>query len=219
MMKMMNCFCGMVDRRKALSLISSRDHCQRFSPSRISDTPRARFEPAQNQKLCSSDNHYTTAPLNEVVQSALIQNDKFELPDGYCTISDIQDYFEYIIKKHETMTNNSPIEIFICEIKKIITFKIKTACYLEILISETMKFIRSTENKITKDKNEENVPHLEITEVILVSFNFVNNDDQQDSRVLYTFVPYRLFDQLLEISQTNFIFLTTYDSQFSYIEV
>ena len=48
MMKMMNCFCGMVDRRKAFSLISSWDHCQRSSPSRISDTPRAGFEPAQN---------------------------------------------------------------------------------------------------------------------------------------------------------------------------
>ena len=65
MMMMMNCFCGMVDRRKAFSLISSRDHCQRSSPSRISDTPRAGFEPAQNlssgfcwMKLCSSDNHY-----------------------------------------------------------------------------------------------------------------------------------------------------------------
>ena len=48
MMMMMNCFCGMVDRRKAFSLISSRDHCQRSSPLRISDTLRARFEPAQN---------------------------------------------------------------------------------------------------------------------------------------------------------------------------
>ena len=48
MMMMMNCFCGMIDRRKASSLISSRDHCQRSSPSRISDTPRAGFEPAQN---------------------------------------------------------------------------------------------------------------------------------------------------------------------------
>ena len=48
MMMMMNCSCGMVDRRKAFSLISSRDRCQRFSPSRISDTPRAGFEPAQN---------------------------------------------------------------------------------------------------------------------------------------------------------------------------
>ena len=48
MIVMMNCFCGMVNRRKAFSLISSRDHCQRSSPSRISDTPRAGFKPAQN---------------------------------------------------------------------------------------------------------------------------------------------------------------------------
>ena len=48
LMMMMNCYCGMVDRRKAFSLISSRDHCQRSSPSRISDTPRAGFKPAQN---------------------------------------------------------------------------------------------------------------------------------------------------------------------------
>ena len=51
MMMMINCFCGMVDRQKVLSLISSQDHCQRFSPSRISDTPRAGFEPAQNLSL------------------------------------------------------------------------------------------------------------------------------------------------------------------------
>ena len=51
MMMMMNCICGMVDRRKAFSLISSRDHCQRSSPSRISNTPRAGFEPAENLSL------------------------------------------------------------------------------------------------------------------------------------------------------------------------
>ena len=54
-----------------------------------------------------------------------------------------------------------------------------------------MKLLASTENKITKDKNSENVPHLEITEVVLVNFNIVNNDYQQDLRVLYTFVPNR----------------------------
>ena len=48
MMMIMKCFCGIIDRRKGFSLISSRDHCQRSSPSRISDTPRAGFEPAQN---------------------------------------------------------------------------------------------------------------------------------------------------------------------------
>ena len=77
MMMMMNCFCAMVDRRKAFSLISSRDYCQRSSPSRISDTPRAGFEPVQNlssgfvEVLCSSDNHYTTAPLYLCVHISL----------------------------------------------------------------------------------------------------------------------------------------------------
>ena len=60
-----------------------------------------------------------------------------------------------------------------------------------------MKFLGSTENKITKDKSCENVPHLEITEVVLVHCNIVNNDYQQDSRVLYTFVPNKPFDSLL----------------------
>ena len=69
-----------------------------------------------------------------------------------------------------------------------------------------MKLLGSTENKITKDKNGENVPHLEITEVVLVDCNIVNNDYQQDSRVLYTFAPNKPFASLLEISSTNHIF-------------
>ena len=74
MMMITNCFCGMADRRKAFSLISSRDHCQRFSPLRISDATRAGFEPAQNlisgfcwMKLCNSDNHYIKLPLFHLV--------------------------------------------------------------------------------------------------------------------------------------------------------
>ena len=69
-----------------------------------------------------------------------------------------------------------------------------------------MKLLGSTESEITKDKNCENVPHLEITEVILVHCNIFNNDYQQDSGVLYTFVPNKSFDQLLDISPKNFIF-------------
>ena len=82
-----------------------------------------------------------------------------------------------------------------------------------------MKLLESTENKITKDKNGENVPHLEITEVILVHCNIVNNDYQQDSRVLYTFVPNKLFGSLLEISPTNHIFLKTFNSEYDEIKV
>ena len=84
---------------------------------------------------------------------------------------------------------------------------------------KTMDLLRSTENKITKDKNGENVPHLEITEVVLVHFDIVNNDYQQDSRILYTFVPNRPFGNLLEIEKTNFIPLNTFNSEFSYIDV
>ena len=82
-----------------------------------------------------------------------------------------------------------------------------------------MKLLGSTENKITKVKNSENVPHLEITEVVLLLCNIVNNDYQQDSRVLYTFVPNKPFGSLLEISSINHIFLKTFNSEFQDIEV
>ena len=82
-----------------------------------------------------------------------------------------------------------------------------------------MKLLRSIENKITKDKNDDNVLHLEITEVLLVHCNIVNNDYQQDSRVLYTFVPNKPFGSLLEISPTNHIFSKTFSSEFQDTEV
>ena len=76
-----------------------------------------------------------------------------------------------------------------------------------------MKLLGSTESKITKDKNGENVPHPEITEVVLVHCNMVNNDYQQDSRVLYTFVPNKSLGSLLDISPSNHIFLKTFNSE------
>ena len=82
-----------------------------------------------------------------------------------------------------------------------------------------MKLLGSTKNKIIKDKNGENVPHLEITEVVLVHCNIVNNDYQQDSRILYTFLPNKLFSSLLEISPTNHIFLKILNSEYDEIKV
>ena len=82
-----------------------------------------------------------------------------------------------------------------------------------------MKLLGSTKNKITKDKNGENVPYLEITEVVLVHCNTLNNDYQQDSRVLYIFVPNKSFGQLLDISPKKFIVLKAFDWEFPYIEV
>ena len=82
-----------------------------------------------------------------------------------------------------------------------------------------MKLLGGIKNQINKDKIGENVPHLEITEVILVHCSIVNNDYQQDSIVLYTFVPNKPFGSLLEISSTNHIFLKTFISQYDEIKV
>ena len=82
-----------------------------------------------------------------------------------------------------------------------------------------MKWLGSTENKVTKDENGENVPHLEITEVVLVLCNIVINDYQQDLRVLHTFVPNKPFCSLLEISPKTHIFLKTFSSEFQDIIV
>ena len=84
---------------------------------------------------------------------------------------------------------------------------------------ETMELLGSIENKVTKDKNGENMPNLEITEVVLVNCNIVNNDYQQDSRVLDTFVPNKSFGSLLKISPTNHIFLKTFNSEYDEIKV
>ena len=151
--------------------------------------------------------------------SAPTWNEESELIDGSHSVLDIQDYFEYTLKKHEIVTDNPSIRIYINKIENRITFKIKTGYYLELLTSETMKLLGRTKIKITKDENGENVPRLEITEVVLIHCNIVNNDYQQDSRVLYTFVPNRSFDDLLDISPKNIIFLKTFNSEFSYTEV
>ena len=81
-----------------------------------------------------------------------------------------------------------------------------------------MKLPESTKNETTKDKNDENVPRPEITEVTLIQCNLINNSYQKNSRALYTFVPNKLFCQL-EISSKSFIFLKIFSLQFSYVEV
>ena len=122
------------------------------------------------------------------------------------------------MKKHGENIDKPLTQIYVNKIKNRITFKIKDGYSLQLLTPETMKLLGSTKNKITKDKNGENVPHLEITEVVLVHCNIVNNDYQQDSRVLCTFVPNKPFGSLLEISLTNHIVLKTFNTEFQYIE-
>ena len=100
---------------------------------------------------------------------------------------------EFIIKKHETLKENSPIE--------------------------TMKLLGSTKKDVDKDKNGEDVPKLESVEVVLVHCNLVNNNYQQASKVLFTFVPNKQFGQLINIAPHSLTMLSTTNTEFSFIEV
>ena len=114
--------------------------------------------------------------------------------------------FLIYLKKYETVADNPSIIILLNKIENRITVKIKTGYYPEILTPETMKLIGNIINNINRDENDKNVPYLEVTEVVLVHWNIVNNDYQQDSRVLYTVLSNKSFGQLVDISPKNFIF-------------
>ena len=92
----------------------------------------------------------------------------------------------------EKRSVNHSIRIYINKIENRITFKIKTGYYLELLTPKTMKLLGSTKSKITKNENGKNVPKLEIS-VVLVLCNIVSSNYPQNSRLLYTFLPNKLF--------------------------
>ena len=108
------------------------------------------------------------------------------MPDGFYWISDTQDYFEFIIKKHEALSENPPIQTYLNKIKNRIIFKVKTGYKLELLSPEAIKLLGSTKNDVDKDKDGEDVPKLESVEVVLSHCNLVNNSYHQASKVLYT---------------------------------
>ena len=122
--------------------------------------------PKKNIALVNLSIYYTCKNIkseynnNKFKISALAWSETFDLPDGSYTIDDIQDYFEFIIKKHETLTDNPSIKIYSNKIKNRIVFKIKTGYKLELLTPETMKLLGSTNKVVDKDKNSENVNKL-----------------------------------------------------------
>ena len=132
---------------------------------------------------------------------------------------DIQGYFEFIIKKHETLTENPPVQIYVNKIKNRIVFKIKTGYKLELLAPETMKLLGSTKKDVDKDKNGENVPKLESAEVVLVHCNLVKNDYQHTSKKLFTFVSNKQFGQLINISPHSLTIMNTVNIEFYSVEV
>ena len=146
-------------------------------------------------------------------------NETFDLPDGSYYISEIRDYIEYIIKKHEKIKENAPILIYVNTINNGIVFNIKSGYKLELLSKEIMKLFGSTKDIIDADKNSENVPRLETVEVGLVHCNLVNNSYQQYSRLLFTFVPTKQYGQLISISPHSLVFLKAMNTEFSEIEI
>ena len=152
-------------------------------------------------------------------KSAPTWNDNFDLPHGSYCIADIQDYFEFIIKKHETLTENPPIQIYPNKIKNRIVFKIQTGYKLDLLTPETIKLLGSTKKDVDADKNSVNVPKLESVEVALVYWNLVKNDYQHKSKVLSSFVPNKQFGQLINISPLSLTMTNTVNTEFSFVEV
>ena len=181
--------------------------------------------PNKNMALANLSIYYTWKNIkseynnNKFKISAPTWNDTFDLPDGSYSISDIQDYFEFIIKKHETLTENPPVQIYPNKIKNRIVFKIKTGYKLELLTPETMKLLGSTKKDVDSDKNSENVPKLESVEVVLVHCNLVKNDYQHTSKVLFSFVPNKQFGQLINISPDSLTMKNTVNTDFSFVEV
>ena len=151
--------------------------------------------------------------------SAPTWNDTFDLLDGSSSVLEIQDYFEYIMKKHKTIADNLHVQIYVNKIKNRIIFKINTGYKLELFSPKTMRLLESSKKDIDQDKDGEIVPKLESAEVVLVHCNLVNNNYQQASKVLFTFVPNKQFGQLINISPHSLVMLKTTNTECSFIEV
>ena len=156
---------------------------------------------------------------NKFKISAPTWNDTFDLPDGSYSIVDIQDYFEFIIKKHETLAENPPAQIYPNKIKSRMVFKTKTDYKLELLTPKTMKLLGSVKKDVEKDKDCENVPKLESVDVVLVHCSLVKNDYQHTSKLLFTFVPNKQFGQLINISQHSLTMMNTVNTGFFSVEI
>ena len=177
--------------------------------------------PNKNVALANLSIYYTWKKIkseynnNKFKISTPTWNDTFDLPDGSYSVSDIQDYFEFIIKKHKTLTENTPIQIYPNKIKNIIVFKIKTGYKFKMLTLETTKSLGSTKKTLTKIK----IPKLKSVEVVLVHFNLAKNDYQHRSELLFTFVLNKQFGQLINISPHSLTMMNIVNTEFSYVEL
>ena len=139
--------------------------------------------------------------------------DQSGLSDGSYSVLDIQDYINYIIRKHETLTTNPPIHIYINRINNRLVFKIKYRYSLGLQTPETMKLLGSTKKLIDKTKNGKNALSLEVAEAVLVRCNLADNQYYQKSEVLFTFTSKKSYAYLLNTELNNLVFLKTYNTE------
>ena len=122
------------------------------------------------------------------------------------------------LKKHETVTENPPIQIDPNKIKNGIVFKTKTGYKLELLTPETMRLLVRTKKDVDADENSKNLPKLESVEVVLVHCSLVLNDYQNTSKVLFSFAPNKKLGQLINISPHSLAMMNTVNTEFSFVE-
>ena len=177
--------------------------------------------PNKNMALANLSIYYTWKNIkseyksNKFKISAPTWNDEFDLRNGCYSVSDIQYYFQYIIKKHETLADNPPVQIYLNKIKNRIIFKVKTGYKLELLTEETMQLLGSLKQVIDQNKNGEIMPRLETVEAVLVHCILVNNSYQ----VLFTLVLNKQFGQLITNTPHSPTMLKTINAEFSFIEI
>ena len=181
--------------------------------------------PNKNIALANLSIYYTWKNIksdynnNKFKITAPTWNDTFDVPDGSYSIAALQNYFKYIIKKHETIADISPVLTYVNNINNRIVFKIKSGYKLELLSKETMRLLGNTADAIDGDKNSELVPKLKSVDLVLVHCNLVNNSYQQASKVLFTFVTNKKYGQLITASPHSLIILKTVNTEFSFIEI
>ena len=132
----------------------------------------------------------------------------------FYSVSDIQNYVKFIIKKHETVTIIPPIHFYINGNNNRLVFKIKNWYKLELQTPETMKLFGSREKLIGKTKNGEKVPSLEVFKIFLVQCKLLDNQYQQKSEILHTFTTNKSYAHLLNFEPNNLVFLKTYNTKF-----
>ena len=186
---------------------------------KLADKPNLKH-PNKNMALANLSVYYTWKNIkfaydnNKFKISAPAWNDRFGLPDGLYSVSDIQDYFECIIKKHENIVDNPPVQIYTSKIKSRIVFKIKAGYKLELLSPETMKLLGDKNKDVAQDKDGEDVSKLGSVEVVIVYCNLVNNNYEKASKALFTFVPNKEFGQLITIMPHSLTMLNTMNIPF-----